>query len=161
MKVKQPRIDDRKLCEQYPDVKFSSDILPKYLRRVPSIDNLVPTLYLKGISTQDFPSALAAILGDSVKNLSANTVVRLKQVWQKEYNEWAKRDLSGKNYVYIWADGIYFNVRLDDAKSCILTIMAADDKGNKELLAVTDGFRESKLSWKSMLLDLKKTWIRN
>ena len=111
---------------------------------------------MKGISTQDFPSALAAILGDSVKNLSANTVVRLKQVWQKEYNEWAKRDLSGKNYVYIWADGIYFNVRLDDAKSCILTIMAADDKGNKELLAVTDGFRESKLSWKSMLLDLKR-----
>ena len=128
--VKQPRVDDRKLHERYPDVKFSSDILPKYLRRVPSIDNLIPALYLKGISTQDFPTALAAILGDSVKNLSANTVVRLKQAWMQDYNEWCKSDLSNKKYVYIWADGIYFNVRLDDAKSCILIIMAADDQGN-------------------------------
>jgi putative transposase len=156
LKVKQPRIDDRKLRHDMPDEKFSSDILPKYLRRVPSIDNLIPALYLKGISTQDFPTALEAILGDSVKNLSANTVVRLKRAWIKEYDEWSKRDLSDKTYVYIWADGIYFNVRLDDAKSCILIIMAADDKGNKELLAVSDGYRESKQSWQSMLLDLKR-----
>jgi putative transposase len=156
LKVKQPRIDDRKLRHDMPDKQFSSDILPKYLRRVPSIDNLIPALYLKGISTQDFPTALEAILGDSVKNLSANTVVRLKRAWIQEYDEWSKRDLSDKTYVYIWADGIYFNVRLDDAKSCILIIMAADDKGNKELLAVSDGYRESKQSWQSMLLDLKR-----
>ena len=156
IKIKQPRVDDRKLGKQYPGVKFSSDILPKYLRRVPSIDNLVPALYLKGISTQDFPSALKAILGDAVKNLSANTVIRLKKAWIHDYNEWTKRDLSKKKYVYIWADGIYFNVRLDDSKSCILVILAADDNGNKELLAVSDGYRESKLSWHTMLLDLKK-----
>ena len=154
--VKKPRVDDRKLRERYPDIKFNSDILPKYLRRVPSIDNLIPALYLKGISTQDFPSALSAILGDSVKNLSANTIVRLKKAWIQDYNEWAKRDMSNKKYVYVWADGIYFNVRLDDAKSCILTIMAADDHGNKELLAISDGYRESKASWKPMLLDLKR-----
>jgi len=154
--VKQPRVDDRKLRERYPDVKFNSDILPKYLRRVPSIDNLIPTLYLKGISTQDFSTALAAILGDSVKNLSANTVVRLKQAWMQDYNDWCKSDLSNKKYVYIWADGVYFNVRLDDAKSCILVIMAADDKGNKELLAISDGYRESKASWQTMLLDIKR-----
>lgn len=154
--IKQPRVDDRKLQKLYPDIKFQSDILPRYLRRVASIDNLIPVLYLKGVSTQDFPDALAAILGDSAKNLSANTIVRLKQAWIKEYNDWSKRDLSDKKYVYIWADGVYFNVRLDDAKSCILMIMAADDKGKKELLAVSDGYRESKLSWATMLQDLKR-----
>jgi putative transposase len=153
--LKQPRVDDRRLRQRYPGVEFSSAVLPKYLRRVPSLDNLVPALYLKGISTQDFPTALEAILGDAVKNLSAATVVRLKNTWMKEYNAWRKRDLSGRRYVYIWADGIYFNVRLDDTKSCILVIMAADDRGNKELLAVCDGYRESKQSWIEMLLELK------
>jgi putative transposase len=154
--VQQPRIDDRKLRQKYPKEEFTSAILPKYMRRVPSIDNLIPALYLKGISTQDFPNALAAILGDGVKNLSANTVVRLKQSWMQDYNEWCKSDLSHKKYVYIWADGIYFNVRLDDARSCILVIIAADDKGNKELLAISDGYRESAASWNTMLLDLKR-----
>ena len=153
--LKQPRVDDRRLRQRYPGVEFSSAILPKYLRRVPSLDNLVPALYLKGISTQDFPTALEAILGEAAKNLSAATVVCLKNTWMKEYNAWRKRDLSGKRYVYMWAVGIYFNVRLDDAKSCILVIMAADDRGNKELLAVCDGYRESKQSWIEMLLELK------
>ena len=153
--VKQPRVDDRKLRERYPNQGFSSAILPKYLRRAPSLDNLVPALYLKGISTQDFPTALKAILGDDAKNLSSNTIVRLKQKWLTEYDQWCKRDLSQKRYVYIWADGIYFNVRCDDTTSCILVILAADDKGNKELLAVSDGFRESKQSWIEMLLELK------
>lgn len=153
--IKQPRVDDRKLRQQFPKQKFSSAILPKYLRRAPSLDNLVPALYLKGISTQDFPTALKAILGDDAKNLSSNTVVRLKRNWIIEYEQWCKRDLSDKKYVYIWADGIYFNVRCDNSKSCILVILAADDKGNKELLAVSDGFRESKQSWIEMLLELK------
>ncbi len=154
--IKQPRVDDRKLRQQCPGKEFNSAILPKYMRRVASLDNLVPALYLKGISTQDFPTALSAILGDSVKNLSANTVVRLKQKWEQEYKQWCSRDLTGKRYVYIWADGIYFNVRLDEDKSCLLVIMAADSDGNKELLAVSDGYRESKLSWKEILLDLKR-----
>lgn len=153
--VKQPRIDDRKLRQQYPGTDFTSAILPKYLRRAPSLDNLVPALYLKGISTQDFPTALKAILGDNAKNLSSNTVVRLKKSWAAEYDQWCKSDLSRKKYVYIWADGIYFNVRCDSSTSCILVVLAADDKGNKELLAVNDGFRESKQSWIEILLELK------
>ncbi|HNY65300.1 MAG TPA: IS256 family transposase, partial [Deltaproteobacteria bacterium] len=139
---------------------FSSSILPRYLRRIPSIDNLIPALYLKGISTGDFPRALESILGDSVKGLSATNIVRLKAKWEEEYLEWNRRDLSQKAYVYFWADGIYFNVRLDDDRSCILVIMAADEDGNKELLSITDGYRESELSWREMLLDLKRRGLK-
>lgn len=153
--IKQPRVDDRKLGNYGEEERFSSKILPRYLRRIPSIDNLIPVLYLKGISSNDFPTALAAILGEGAKGLSSANIVRLKQCWEAEYKEWSKRDLSGKKYVYFWVDGIYFNVRLDDERSCILVIMAADEDGNKELLAVSDGFRESKTAWKEILLDLK------
>lgn len=157
VKVKQPRIDDRKLRKKNEGTEgFSSSILPKYLRKIPSIDNLIPALYLKGISTNDFPQALSAILGKEADGLSATTVVRLKRQWEKQYREWAKRDLSDKEYVYFWVDGIYFNIRLDDERSCILVIIATDKHGNKELLAVSDGYRESTIGWKEMLLDLKR-----
>jgi len=155
LSVRQPRVDDRQLRARLGVDGFSSEILPKYLRRTPSLDNLVPALYLRGISTQDFPTALSAILGDKAKSLSANTVVRLKEKWETEYKQWAKRDLSGKHYAYIWADGIYFNVRLKDVSPCILVIIGADEYGQKELLAVKEGFRESELSWKELLLELK------
>lgn len=151
LQITQPRVDDRKT-----DQRFSSAILPKYLRRVPSVDNLIPCLYLKGISTGDFSEALKAILGEQASGLSATNIVRLKQVWEEEYRTWSKRDLRDKEYVYIWVDGIYFNVRLDDERSCILVIIGADRDGNKELLAVEDGYRESKLAWKEILLDLKR-----
>ncbi|MGB4295812.1 MAG: IS256 family transposase, partial [Smithellaceae bacterium] len=153
--IRQPRVDDRRLRKSKGLEPFTSNILPRYLRRIPSIDNLIPALYLKGISTGDFPRALEAILGDSVKGLSATNIVRLKAKWEEEYQQWHRRDLSKKAYVYFWADGIYFNVRLDDDRSCILVIMAADEEGNKELLSITDGYRESELSWREMLLDLK------
>ena len=153
--IKQPRVDDRKQVE-----RFSSTILPKYLRRMPSIDNLIPCLYLKGISTNGFTTALTAILGEGVSGLSAATIVRLKQSWEAEYQKWSKRDLSNKQYVYIWADGIYFNVRMDDERSCILVIIGADAAGNKELLAVEDGYRESKLAWKDMLCGLKRRGLQ-
>jgi transposase-like protein len=157
VKVKQPRIDDRKLRKKNEGTEgFSSSILPKYLRKIPSIDNLIPALYLKGISTNDFPQALSAILGKEADGLSATTVVRLKRQWEEQYREWAKRDLSDKEYVYFWVDGIYFNIRLDDERSCILVIIATDKHGNKELLAVSDGYRESTIGWKEMLLDLKR-----
>jgi len=157
VKVKQPRIDDRKLRKKNEGTEgFSSRILPRYLRRIPSIDNLIPALYLKGISTNDFPQALSAILGKEADGLSATTVVRLKRQWEEQYREWAKRDLSDKKYVYFWVDGIYFNIRLDDERSCILVIIATDKHGNKELLAVSDGYRESTIGWKEMLLDLKR-----
>jgi putative transposase len=154
--IKQPRIDDRKLNEKQNGERFTSEILPRYLRRIPSIDNLVPVLYLKGISTNDFPKALTAILGEGVKGLSPTTIVRLKQIWETEYSDWSKRDLSQKDFAYFWVDGIYCNVRLDDERSCLLVIMGADKHGNKELIAVNDGYRESKTSWKEMLLDLKQ-----
>jgi len=154
--IKQPRIDDRNLKDYSSATRFSSNILPRYLRRIPSIDNLIPALYLKGISTNDFGIALSAILGEGVKGLSATNIVRLKEIWQTDYMKWKSRDLSDKNYVYFWIDGIYFNVRLEDDRSCILLIIAADKHGNKELLAVSDGYRESSLGWRELLLDLKK-----
>jgi putative transposase len=158
IKIKQPRVDDRGTPEEE---RFTSKILPRYLRRVPSIDNLIPVLYLKGISTNSFQTALTSILGESVKGLSAANIVRLKQIWEDEYSQWSKRDLSDKKYVYFWVDGIYCNIRLDDQRSCILIIMAADRHGNKELLSVNDGFRESKTAWKEILLDLKKRGLKN
>jgi len=100
----QPRIDDRNLKEHCNNDRFTSNILPRYLRRIPSIDNLIPALYLKGISTNDFPTALSAILGEKASGLSATNIVRLKNCWEKDYLQWKSRDLSGKNYVYFWAD---------------------------------------------------------
>jgi putative transposase len=144
--VEQPRVRG---------IAFTSAILPKYMRRLPSIEALVPALYLKGISTGDMQEALESILGENAKGLSATNIVRLKESWEKEYSDWNKRDLSGKRYVYIWADGIYFNVRLTDERPCILVLLGATEEGDKELLAVYDGIRESKLSWQEVLKDLK------
>ena len=148
--VRRPRVHDRR-----PDERFTSRILPPYMRRAPSIDALIPALYLRGISTGDFQEALESILGPDAVGLSATNVVRLKDIWKQEYQEWSRRDLKGKHYVYIWADGIYFNVRLDDERTCILVLMGATEDGKKELLAVHDGYRESKLSWQELLRDLK------
>ena len=159
--IKQPRVDDRNLKNYSNMARFTSNILPRYLRKIPSIDNLIPTLYLKGISTNDFGTALSAILGEGAKGLSATNIVRLKQSWETDYKDWENRDLSNKNYAYFWVDGIYFNVRLDDDRSCILVIMAADRYGNKELLAVSDGYRESSLGWRELLLDLKKRGLKS
>lgn len=147
---KQPRVDD-----WMQSTRFTSTILPKYLRRMPCVDNLIPYLYLKGISSNDFPQALSAILGEGVKELSPANIVRLKQCWEAEYESWAKGDLSDKHYVYIWVDGIYFTVRLDEERTSILIIMGADEEGHKELIAISDGYRESEIAWREMLLDLK------
>ena len=144
--VEQPRVRG---------VAFTSAILPKYMRRLPSIEALVPALYLKGISTGDMQEALESILGENAKGLSATNIVRLKESWEREYSDWNKRNLIGKRYVYIWADGIYFNVRLTDERPCILVVLGATEEGDKELLAVYDGIRESKLSWQEVLKDLK------
>jgi transposase-like protein len=147
--VRQPRVRHR------DGLKYSSAILPKYLRRVPSIDALIPALYLKGVSTGDFTDALVAILGEKAAGLSATNIVRLKAGWEDEYQAWRHRDLSAKRYVYWWADGIYFNVRLDDDRTCVLVLIGATEDGTKELLAVVDGFRESKDSWGDLLRELK------
>ena len=158
VRVKQPRIHDRREGEV-----FSSNILPRYMRRVPSIDALIPVLYLKGISTGDFTKALESILGKNASGLSAANIVRLKRLWEKDYAEWIRRDLSHKRYVYFWVDGIYFNVRLEDpenARQCILVIMGALEDGRKELVSVLDGYRESKHSWQEMLRDLKQRGLK-
>ena len=152
--IKQPRARIRNKDMQ--EETFTSRILPRYLRRIPSIDNLIPVLYLKGISTNDFSTALSSILGEGVQGLSPANIVRLKKSWEDDYNKWAKRDLSSKEYVYFWVDGIHFNIRLEDDKTCILVIIGADKYGRKELVAVSDGYRESKISWSEMLLDLKQ-----
>jgi transposase-like protein len=149
--VRQPRVRD-KTGQQ----RFTSKILPPFLRRLPSVDALIPVLYLKGISTGDFSEALASILGDKAAGLSAANIVRLKEGWAKDYEAWSKRDLSGKRYVYMWADGLYFNVRLEKDRPCVLVIMGATAAGQKELVAVWDGERESKASWLTVLRDLKR-----
>ena len=157
--IRQPRLDDRVLSGTGQE-RFSSEILPRYLRRVPSVDNLIPILYLKGVSSGDMSEALASILGPDAAGLSATNVVRLKAQWEQDYQVWCRRDLTGKKYVYIWVDGIHVNVRLDEERSCILVVMGADAKGKKELLAISDGYRESKASWREILLDLKRRGMK-
>ena len=156
MKVKQPRVRDRR-----PDgerEKFTSSILPPYLRRTKALGELLPWLYLKGVSSGDFQEALQALLGPDAPGLSATTITRLKSTWTREYESWEKRSLSGKEYAYIWADGVYFNVRLEDpgnSRQCILLLMGATAEGKKELIAVADGYRESEQSWRELLLGLR------
>jgi transposase-like protein len=132
--------------------------LPPYLRRSKALDELIPWLYLKGISTGDFSEALQSLLGESAPNLSPNVVVRLKEKWGQEYDQWSRRDLREKQYVYVWADGIHVNVRLEneaDQRQCLLVLMGATVAGQKELIAVVDGYRESEQSWYELLVDLK------
>jgi len=155
IKIKVPRVDDRR-----EGGRFTSAILPRYLRKVPSLENLIPTLYLLGVSTSDMERALETLLGAGARGLSATTVVRLKEVWQEEFAQWKKRDLSAKHYVYLWVDGIYFNVRLDEARPCVLVAVGALADGTKELVAIEDGERESKLSWVGLLRDLKRRGLK-
>jgi putative transposase len=156
--VKAPRIRDRE-----PDVTkriaFSSSILPPYMRKTKSMKELIPWLYLKGVSTGDFSDALAALVGKDAPGFSPATISRLKSIWQQDLEQWQQRDLSGKRYVYFWADGIYCNVRMDD-KQCLLVIVGATEDGQKELVAIEGGFRESEMSWKQLLLDLKGRGLR-
>jgi len=140
--------------------RFSSAILPCYLRRSPSLDALIPALHLKGVSSGNLQEALEAILGPGAAGLSSSNIIRLKQVWEEEYQQWQRRDLSGKEYVYFWVDGIHCNVRLGDSGLCILVVMGALEDGRKELIAVVDGYRESKTSWLEVLRDLKARGLK-
>ena len=151
--VRQPRVHDRRPPEQRE--KFTPAVLPPYLRRTKSLEELIPWLYLKGISTGDFSEALRAILGPDAPNLSATTITRLKAIWERDYEAWSKRSLAGRHYVYVWADGVHFNIRLEGGRQCILVLMGATAEGKKELIAITDGYRESEQSWKELLLDCK------
>ena len=151
--VQQPRVYDRRPPGQRE--KFTPSVLPPYLRRTRSLEELIPWLYLKGISTGDFAEALGAILGPDAPNLSATTITRLKAAWEQDHEAWARRSLRGKHYVYVWADGVHFNIRLEEGRQCILVLMGATADGQKELIAIADGYRESEQSWKELLLDCK------
>jgi putative transposase len=151
IKVQAPRVDDRR-----PEHTFTSKILPPYMRRSPRLEEAVPVLYLRGLSTGDFSEALQALLGSAASGFSATTVTRLLKVWQEEYRTWRKRSLAGKEYVYVWADGVYFNVRLEEDRLACLVIVGVLPNGRKEVIALEDGYRESTESWASVLRDLKR-----
>ena len=156
LEISRPRVDDRKaVTDDSEHPRFASGILPRFLRRTPSVDGAVAVLYLKGISGNDFEAALKAIYGEQVGSLSASTVSRLKDVWIEEYEQWRKGTLEASQYAYIWADGVHFNARVEGEKNCVLVVVGAKFNGEKELLAIVDGVRESEASWKELLLELR------
>lgn len=155
VKVKVPRTRDRG-ADGGDKIRFQSKIVPKYLRRTNSLEGLIPWLYLKGISSGNFQEALSALLGPDAPNLSADTILRLTKTWEGELVEWEKRDLSSREYAYVWADGIHFQARIEPDSQCMLVLIGATPDGRKELIGFTDGFRESTQSWRELLADLKK-----
>jgi len=156
VKVKVPKIRDK----SGQGIKFNSALLPPYMRKTRSVEDVLPWLYLKGISTGDFQEALQALLGNEAKGLSASTISRLKRIWEEEHETWNRRSLKNKRYVYIWADGVYFTIRSDDAKQCILVIIGVTEQGRKEFIAIEDGYRESEQSWSELLLRLQAQGLR-
>ena len=151
VRSKVPKVRDR----NGTGMQFRSQLLPPYLRRTKSVEELIPWLYLKGISTGDFHEALTALLGPQARGLSSSTISRLKAQWEEEHQRWSQRSLQTKRYVYRWADGVYFNIRAEEARQCILVIVGVDEQGHKEFLAIEDGYRESEQSWLKLLTDLK------
>jgi len=154
--VKVPKVRDK----SGQGIKFNSALLPPYLRKTKSVEDLLPWLYLKGISSGDFQEALRCLLGPNAQGLSASTISRCKRVWEEEHAAWNRRSLANKRYIYIWADGIYFNVRSDDARQCILVIVGVTEQGRKEFIAIEDGYRESEQSWSELLLRLKSQGLK-
>ena len=153
--VKVPKVRDR----SRQGIKFNSTLIPPYLKRTKAVEEFIPWLYLKGISTGEMQPALEKLLGEGALGLSANSVSRLKQQWENDYDTWRQRDLSKRRYVYIWADGVYSNIRMDD-KLCLLVVIGSDDTGRKEVLAVVDGYRESEASWFEVLTQLEEQGLK-
>jgi len=154
--VNQPRVNDRR-----PDEQFTSSVLPPYLRKCPSIENLIPALYLKGISTSQFQTALEAILGTNCRGLSSSTVSDMMKTWQDEFDVWNERDLSDKEYIYFWADGVHLKVRLgDQPKASLLVIMGATKAGDKEIVGIYSGYSESTESWRELLRSFKERGLK-
>ena len=153
--VRRPKLRDRGDGADGERIRFTSKVLPPFLRRTKNVEELLPWLYLKGVSTGQFEEALAALLGADAPGLSASTVRRLVAAWQQEHERWQGRDLGTRRYVYLWADGVYFTPRLDHDRQCILVLIGADANGRKELLAIEDGYRESTQSWRELLLRLR------
>jgi transposase-like protein len=154
VEVEKPKARDRGAGDD-ERIRYASSILPKWARRTKSLDVLLPALYLRGVSTGDFQDVLTALLGKSAPNLSPGVIARLKSDWDDDYSRWQKRDLSARRYVYIWADGVYLQARMEPQAECMLVIIGATPEGKKELLGLSAGMRESAQSWKELLVDLK------
>ena len=155
VEVQRVKVRDRDPAGTGERVRFTSAILPRWCRRTRSIDALLPVLYLRGISTGDFQEALAALLGKDAPNLSPSVLARLKGEWQAEHERWQRRDLSARRYVYIWADGVYLQARMEPQAECMLVIIGATPEGKKELVGFQVGVRESAQSWRELLVGLK------
>ncbi len=156
VELKAPRVDDRRRDEQGGRQRFTSQLLPPYMRRSPKVAEVLPILYLRGLSTGDFRPALEGLLGEDAAGLSPTNIARLTACWEKEYTAFRQRDLAGREFVYVWVDGVHFNIPLEDDRLCTLVMIGARPDGEKELLAVEDGYRESAESWKTVLHDLKR-----
>jgi putative transposase len=159
LEVRAPRVDDRRVVAGEKQT-FRSRILPPYVRRSPKVAEVLPLLYLHGLSTGDFQPALAGLLGEDAAGLSPTAIARLVKVWEAEYAAFRRRDLADRDYVYVWADGVHFNIRLEDDRLCTLVIIGARPDGTKEVIAVEDGYRESTESWLTVLRDLKRRGMR-
>lgn len=155
MTIAAPRVNDQRVIDGERQ-RFTSQILPPYLRKSPKVAEVLPLLYLHGLSTGDFRQALPVLLGDDAAGLSPSAITRLLAAWQEEYRRWRTRSLADCDYVYVWADGVHFNVRLDDDRLAVLVIVGARPDGTKEIIAIEDGYRESTESWATVLRDLKR-----
>jgi len=156
VEVRTPRVNDRRRDGEGQRQRFTSQILPPYMRRSPKVAEALPILYLRGLATGDFRPALEGLLGEDAAGLSPTNVARLTAGWEKEYQDFRQRELGGREYVYVWVDGVHFNIRLEDDRLCTLVMIGAKANGEKELLAVEDGYRESAESWKTVLRELKR-----
>ena len=154
--IRAPRVNDQREDESGERQRFSSSILPPYMRRSPKVSEVLPVLYLRGLSTGDFRPALRSLLGEDAAGLSATNISRLTSEWEEEYRQFQLRRFDDRDYVYVWADGVHFNIRLEDDRLCTLVLLGARQDGTKELLTVVDGYRESTESWQSVLRDLKR-----
>jgi transposase-like protein len=160
IEVRAPRVDDRRETHDGGRACFRSQILPPYMRRSPKVAEVLPILYLRGLSTGDFKEGLAALLGDDAAGLSPTAITRLTAAWQADYDAFKKRDLSDRDYVYIWADGVHFRIRLEEDRLCALVMIGVRPDGTKELVAIEDGYRESAESWAALLRGLKRRGMR-
>lgn len=160
VEIAAPRVNDRRVNERGERQRFTSEILPPYMRRSPKVAEVLPVLYLRGLSTGDFKEALPALLGEDAAGLSPSAISRLLAVWEEEYRSFRQRDLSDRDYVYVWVDGVHFRIRLEEDRLCALVVIGARPDGTKELIAIEDGYRESTESWAALLRDLKRRGMR-
>ena len=159
MTIAAPRVNDRRVVDGERQ-KFTSAILPPYVRRSPQVESVLPLLYLHGLSSGDFREALPALLGPTAAGLSPSAIVRLTKVWEAEYEAFRRRDLADRDYIYVWADGVHFTIRLEEDRLCTLVLIGVRPDGTKEVIAVEDGYRESAESWLTVLRDLKRRGMR-